>query len=587
MKHPRLCIAFGFGVATAIAACNSLLGLDDLEVGAQDGGGGGSSGSSGGGGSSGDASPSCSAECTNQACTDRATQSANRADGGVVPAMCVKQTCECVELFTNECQTVTGDYLNDNAVLIGSLFQTAGPQANTNLARQRGAILAVNQINQAAGGIPQGNTSAGARPLVMLSCNAYVSVNADAGVTTENAGLLPAARHLVNELHVPAIVGPNTSQDTLDVSQKVTIPGGTLVVSPSALADSITGLTDDDLTWLMVPSDVQRKPLMIEPAIVSPANPVPVGQIKAIEAQLNALRAPSPPPVKLGIVYRDDALGVGTNTSLNTLVLNDMSIAQQLATNIQVKPYKPALAADTSRIVDELVAFAPDIVVLAGTAEVVTQVLIPLEKELEIALVPMRPYYVLIDSGRVPELREATKLSPMPDTLRVPDPEGLRKRVRGTGITPGTSQGIFDQFRIDYSTAYPNNAAEALNTGVASSYDATYAIAYGLAASKDLALTGKNVATGLRQLAGGTNTFDVGRTSLLQAFQILAEGEKVNVVGTFGPFAWNEKGAVLGGTLEVWCVDSDATRSYVSAGLTYDLLSRGPSGAIDPAKCDW
>ncbi|HEY6562069.1 MAG TPA: hypothetical protein VI072_32605 [Polyangiaceae bacterium] len=582
MKHPRLCIAFGLGVATAIAACNSLLGLDDLEVDTQSEGGAGSAGSAGNGGDSGGP---CPASCTNRACTERATQDASRPDGGVVPAMCVKQTCECVELFTAECQTVTGDYTDDNAILIGSLYQTVGPQANTNTARQRGAILAVNQINQAAGGIPQVDTAAQARPLVMLSCNAYVSVNADAGVTAENAGLLPAARHLVNDLHVPAIVGPNTSQDTLDVSQKVTIPGGTLVLSPTALADSITGLRDDDLTWLMVPSDVQRAPLMVEEKTVSAANPVPVGQIKLIEAELNALRTPPAPPVKLGIVYRNDALGIGTNTSLSSLRLNNMSIAQQLDNNVKVKPYRPAnLAADTSAIVTEFsTTFVPDIIVLAGTAEAVTSVMLPLERALGTA--PTRPYYLLIDSSRVPELRDAVKPGLVEGApLYVPLPDSLRQRVRGTGITPSA---VFDQFRVDYATAYPQNASEALNTGVASSYDAAYAIAYGLTAAKDLPLTGKNVATGLRQLAGGTNTFNVGPTQVLQGFQRLIAGEKINVNGTYGPFAWNENGAVLGGTLEVWCVADDPARSYVSAGLTYDLLTGSPSGGIDRTKCAW
>lgn len=586
MKHPRLCIAFGLGVATAIAACNSLLGLDDLEVDTQSEGG---AGRGGGGGSGGDGSPSCSADCTNQVCTQRATESANRPDGGVVPAICVKQICECAELFTAECQTVTGDYTNDNAIVIGSLFQTAGAQANTNLARQRAAILAINEVNRAAGGIPQGSTSASARPLVMLSCNAFVAANADAGVTSENAGLLPAARHLVNELHVPAIVGPNTSQDTLDVSARVTISGGTLVLSPTALADSITGLNDDDLTWLMVPSDVQRAPLFIsEQEVVTASGTVAVGQVKAIEAALNASRGPTPPPVKLAIVYRDDALGVGTNTSLTPLRLNGMSLAQQLNTNVIVKPYSPtSTAAQWEAYVASVATFEPDIVVLAGTAETVIRVMVPLENALQAAGTLTRPNYVLIDSSRVPELREAVKDNPTPSTLRVPDPEGLRKRVRGTGITPGGAQGVFDQFRIAYGTEYEQNAGEALNTGVASSYDAAYAIAYALTAIRDLPLTGKNVATGLRQLTGGTNGFNVGAAQLLQAFQRLQAGDKINVTGTFGPFTWNEQGAVLGGTLEVWCIDDDAPRSFVSSGLTYDLLARSPSGAVDPAKCAW
>src|SRR5204862_4543158 len=125
-------------------------------------------------------------------------------------------------------------------------------------------------------------TSADARPLVMVSCD-------------ESTNLVRAAQHLVNDLEVPAIVGPNTSQDTLDVSAKVTVPGGTVVITPTAVASSITAIGDDDLTWLMVPSDVQRAPLM-------------VSQIGVLEDQLKDARSVA--TVKLGIVFRNDALGV-------------------------------------------------------------------------------------------------------------------------------------------------------------------------------------------------------------------------------------------------------------------------------------
>ena len=81
MKHPRLCIAFGLGVATAIAACNSLLGLDDLEVDTQSEGGAGSGGTAGNGGDSGP----CPASCTKRACTERAQQNASRPDGVSFP----------------------------------------------------------------------------------------------------------------------------------------------------------------------------------------------------------------------------------------------------------------------------------------------------------------------------------------------------------------------------------------------------------------------------------------------------------------------------------------------------------------------
>jgi ABC-type branched-subunit amino acid transport system substrate-binding protein len=583
IKPSRPAIGFGLGAAALIAACNSILGLGDLSVKDGPDASGGTAGTTSDDG--GVAVCKAGSECTtNQECSDRATQAAKtegRADAGAVPAMCMQ--CKCVNLLSPDCTTVTGDYTKENAILIGSLFQTKGAQALTNLARQRGATLAVQQIDDpAVGGIPAAGTSAAGRPLVMLSCNAYVDTAGDAGATADTQGLLPAAKHLVNDLHVPAIVGPNTSQDTLDVSNKVTISGGTVVITPTGVADSITGLRDDNLTWLMVPTDVQRAPLMIGKQVI-PASSQPVGQIKALEEKLKADRVLT--KVKLGIVYRDDALGKGTNDSLNALELNNAPLATQLNTTIKVSPYKPNVAQDTAAIVKDYSnsstnGFAPDIIVLAGTAEVITQIMIPLEKDW-VDPAP-RPYYILIDSGKVPDLIKALTAGATP---LVPNPDDLRTRVRGTGITPGASQAVFNLFQTAYVTAFPANQADALVSGVGPSYDATYAIAYALAATKDLPVTGRSVIQGLRQLAGGNSSFNTGQSTVLQAFQRLVNGEKITVNGTFGPLAWNDTGAVLGGTLEVWCVN--ATPSFTSSGLTYDLQAKAPSGAIDVAKCNW
>jgi hypothetical protein len=247
-----------------VAGCNSIVGLDKISIdanepsdsagasGAHMGGAGDTitSGSSNQGGSassagSGDTSAATGGEAgasdlpgdctTNQECTDRASTGAQGAAGagdGIVAAVCVKQGgAHCVPLLSQDCTLITGDYTNDQAIIIGSLFSTQGPTAATNLPRQQSAELAIEQIN-AAGGVPSGSTSANPRPLVMVSCD-------------ESTNLVRAAGHLVNDLHVPGIVGPNTSQDTLDVSTKVTVPGGTVVMSPTGVASSIAAHTEE------------------------------------------------------------------------------------------------------------------------------------------------------------------------------------------------------------------------------------------------------------------------------------------------------------------------------------------------------
>ncbi len=528
---------FGSVAALLALGCNALVGLNQFSIGSGDGGPTGTGG--GNDGSAESATPDCR---TNAECTERATLAATARGetdagiGGMVPAMCLQPQGQCVELLSPDCAFITGDYLNDKAILLGTLFSTKGAQAATNIPRQQSATLAVEEIN-AVGGIPASSTSGATRPLVVVSCD-------------ESTDLNRAATHLVSELHVPAIVGPNTSQDTINVSNNFTIPGGTVVMTPSAVASSIRDLVDNDLTWLMVAADVQRAPLMIQ-------------QINELEMQLNTARAKS--TLRLGIVYRNDALGKGTATSLNSLIFNGKSLSDaiNLGNNVQIDPYDFSQP-DQNAIVAKYVTFAPDIIVLAGTAEAITKVMVPLEQQWMAA---DKPFYVGIDSIKVPELLTAA-------TSTSTD---LRARVRGTGITPGpASAPVFNAFKTDYFSRYMTQATV---SSMGPSYDAAYAIAYALAATKELPVSGANIAKGLRMLAGGPTVIEVGSTKILAAFAALGSGQKITGIGTFGPLEWDDKGAVVGGTLEVWCIGAPTgTPVYQSSGLTYDIKSATPTG---------
>jgi ABC-type branched-subunit amino acid transport system substrate-binding protein len=575
LNHSALII----GVVTlTAAACNSIVGLNDLSVendaiagkthtstsgGTQSttGGGGTDSNTTGGtanngsagtpltvdGGAGGEPAVVIVGECTtNQECVDKF--SADAAGGGaggagadVVPAVCIQPEQRCAQLLSEDCRTITGDYTNNRAIILGSLFSTMGAQAATNIPRQQAAALAIEQIND-VGGVPGGDSSADARPLVMVSCD-------------ESTNLVRAAEHLVKDLKVPAIVGPNTSQDTLDVSAKVTVPGGTVVITPTAVASSIPALSDKDLTWLMVPSDKQRAPLM-------------VSQIGALETQLKDERSVS--TVKLGIVFRDDALGVGTRTSLNELMLNGKGLTDplNLGNHVEIDGYL-ATDPDQQTLVSKYLTFAPDIVVLAGTAEAITKVMVPLEAQW---VGDQRPYYVLIDSTKVPELITA-----------VTNNDDLRSRVRGTGITPGpagkdTPTEAYNGFKIDYDVRYAG--ATSTISGMGPAHDAAYAIGLALAATKDMPVSGASIAAGLRKLAGGPTKFTTLGTNLLAAFQKLSANAGITTIGSFGVLDWDSNGAVKGGTLEMWCIGGTAAKpAYQSSGLLFDIMSQEQSGA--------
>ncbi len=482
------------------------------------------------------------AECTEQAtlaATNDPANSNNDAGAGTttVPAVCMQPEGRCVTLTSEDCSTVTGDYQNDKSIVIGSLFATQGSTAAQNIPRQQSAVMAVEEINL-LGGIPT-NVAGISRPLVMVSCNA--SVNA-----------IRAATHLVSDVRVPAIVGPNTSQDTLNVSNQVTIQAGVAVISPTAQAFSIADLNDNDLTWLMIPLDNQRGQLMIQ-------------QINALETSLETQRSET--SVKLSIIYRNDVTGMGTQASLSGLVINGKSLndpvnAGSATGNVQIVPYDPSQT-NQNAIVTQQVNFAPDIVVLAGTAETVTEIMTPLEQQWTGV---NRPYYLFIDPSKGPDLLAA-----------VTGNDNLRLRVQGTGTTPGPdSQGVYTSFSIDYHARYGSTPTA---SGCGPSYDTVYSIAYALAATTNLPVSGANIAAGLRKLAGGTVTIDTGTQLLLTAFQTLVSGQNINGFGTYCPLQWDANGSVLGGTIEIWCIGLPSnTPTFESSGLTFDTQTQTVSG---------
>jgi hypothetical protein len=184
-----------------------------------------------------------------------------------------------------------------------------------------------------------------------------------------------------------------------------------------------------------------------------------------------------------------------------------------------------------------------------------------------------RPYYVLTDQVKGPDLLGQARNIP-----------SLRARVRGTGLTPGQSSAdVVTAFELDYRGRYgePPNAS-----GAGPSFDATYALAYALAATRDLPVSGPSIAKGLRKLAGGPTApnVGVGSNSILSTFSRLSMAEPINMIGTYVPFEWDERGAVVNRTIEIWCIGAaSGAVAYGSANLTYDINTGKFTGAY--AQC--
>lgn len=493
-------------------------------------------------------------ECrTNAECTARATAAELDAgvgdasgdgavftgalDGGVVPAVCVQSIGRCAPLLTPDCRAFYGDYTNDNAILIGTIFNTTGSLAGSNIPRQQAALLAAQEINSSVsgGGIP-GVDGGPVRPLLVLECD-------------PTANTLRTASHLANDLHVPAVVGPNVAEDILNITQQVSASAGMLMLSPTVPIDPVTDLKDNGLTWRDIPSDHQRAPLYAD----------------QITALANELTQSGRSNLKLGVVVRNDALGSSALNSISSVAFPPGSAftVGSPGANVTIDEYALSDTAAQAAIATKYATNVPDIVFVIAQ-EAVASVVIPLEKNLTSAgYHGNRPYYIATDTAKTV------------GWLSTPAgvPSDFPSRVRGVGVTPdlGAATNNFNSFNAAYAGFYQSNPGTA---GMGPAYDAMYSIAYAIAAGGGGPVTGAGVAQGLNQLDFGT-AFNVGSQASSGAFQAIQSAGHIALEGTFTLMHWDAKGDMVGGTLHVWCVSAPegGTAAFAPSGRNLDLTT--------------
>lgn len=436
---------------------------------------------------------------------------------------CIPASGRCETLASAECTRTYGDPTKDGAVVIGAIVDEP---------LERAVALAVEEL------------AAAGRPLVVVAC--------------DPARAMPAAHHLVDDLHVAAIVGPLDAEDVLDVTQQVTAKAGTLLMTPSSLASAISNLADDDLTWRAVPSDSQRANLVIE-------------QMSALENVLRTTRSLA--TVKLGIVHRGDALGTSARDAISgKLIINGRFINDAAnAANVSIDAYAGAgdEAAQSAIVTRYSTSFKPDMIFVTAP-EQVTSILVPLEQALAASRAPNRPYWVCSEAAKTKALLDAVAMPAMP--------ADLRRRIRGIGATSDPQSapvyaGFKSRFTAKYGAAPPSAAT-------AAAYDATYAIGYAIASSAGAPPTGASVAKGLRALGVGS-ALAVGPNDATTGLQSVATGRSVSLRGTNTLMQWDAKGDIAGGTVEAWCIGTaGGAPAFGSSGLTMDVQTQVVGGAF-------
>lgn len=362
----------------------------------------------------------------------------------------------------------------EGALRLGILLDFSGALGEHGPIGRNAAELAARQINKAGGVL--------GRPLELYFADGQ----------TDPTASVAAARTLLENDKVHALVGAMGSASTLAIARQVTIPARIPIISPTSTAPEISQLADDDFVFRATYSDSAQGPVL--------------AQLVKDEGHKSA-----------AVIYRDDPYGRGLY----------QSVAEHLG-----EGFVKGLA-----ITEEKDSYLPELRGLAGNS-VLVLLTYPLETEIlvrEALEAKLFHNFAFADSTRIADLMNRI------------DPVAL-EGVKGT--SPALRDGLEQPSTRAYLEAYRDAYGVVPTFGPgASVYDSV--VCFALAAEKAGSAKNTAIRDALRPVCAGPGEEHTAQ-SLAAALEAVRHGTKINYQGAFSTVDWNSAGDVANGYVDVW-----------------------------------
>jgi hypothetical protein len=491
-------------------------------------------------------------------------------DSDANPRACIEG--KCVPLKSEDCPAVLP--LSDNgvwnalksydAIILGAFAPINGVSLDT---IGRNYDLAADELWTEVKGVFAGSSSR--HPLVFVVCNNYYD-----GV---QAGLLPPARHLMEDLRVPGVVSALYLQDQRYVWENVAKPNGTFMMMPLYSDQSLIDEPDDGLIWHML-SGANALSVSYQPLVdmtvdhlkmagaLGGAEPVKIAHVEATdEPFLNDTAA-----------YIDENLqfnGQSTSANLNAEPPLYDPISIQSSYSAPTDPQDAAIAS--------ILDFKPHIVIGTTVSEMLIKIIPGVESGWDDAAPDQtRPFYILgaldYNDPQMPTLIKNDH------SISAGQP-ALYKRILGLNWPSAVDQSVNQAYQDRWIKKYHSSLP-----GYENFYDPVYYLMYGVAAAQ-VPLTGSSIASGMLRVistATGTPVVDVGPGDDMDTYITAlnqSKKQKIELVGAMGPPTWDPYGA-RNDPASVWCVNPLGT--YYPDQLRYDAGPPGTlTGKVDPSTC--
>ena len=363
---------------------------------------------------------------------------------------------------------------------IGLLLNFSEGATERAIERQRAFDLAIKHINAGGGvfGIP---------------------VEVAVGDTTRDPMIaVEAARRLIEEEGVHAIVGPSSSANSLPVAERVAGPAGIPLISPSATSPLLTAAADNNYFFRTALADSAQGPVL---------------------ARVTRERGFT----NVGVIYIDDAWGQGLADAFAAAWEGEITI---VVFDPEQTAVRAALQQSASKGAQALVVITFEEAAEAIVSEALAQ--------------GLYDQFLFGDAAKSPALVRAIG----------GDPLGGMYGTAGASDPKSASSAAWEAaYRAEYGTL-PEYAY------VKETYDATIALA--LAAQAAESVEGAAIRDQLRAIGSGPGVVvTAGVESIAAGLQVLAEGGEVNYEGAATTLDWDENGDLQRGHIGVWRFTAD------------------------------
>lgn len=440
--------------------------------------------------------------------------------------MCIEGLCTTVT--SADCPTILGENAADDTFTFGVILPLTAPYENLGPPLVKSIELAIIEANR-AGGLPNGQRVAA------IVCN-------DIGNSTIAER---AARHLADNVKVPAIVGPLFSTPFVDVMTNVTRDAGIMTITPAATAPELTFLNDGGLGFRGLPSDVF--------------------QARALAKRIAQFET-ADPGNSITIFIKDDAYGNGLFNELSSELGGIIPSMRRTS----VKYADPAtFNFDVMQIQAEFQAKIgsaiagngnPDIAIFIGTSEI-----IGLARGFAGALIQSgaAPPRLLFTHGAVADMPNIAADATLGSILN-PLTEGV-----GQNIFNGAN---FAAYNARFAAQFPGEPNLTIST---ITYDTTVAMLFAAAAIPiGNAVDGVTMAANVPLIVDKTSGEEVAVADaafLSRGFNILSNGNSFDFVGASGDLDWDANGDVLTDYLRFINVDDGSGGWTIGTSAVFPL----------------